>query len=367
MKVMDQPFIHGLQLSEFYYQEAVKPILAEHFPLLVYSAARLGSGSEVLGYDTPQSRDHAWGPKLQLFVSESDHARHSDDLVRLLSATLPHEVRGYPTHFDEPDLNEASLAAIDSGPIRHGVTVHTRQAFFDAYLGFDPAGAIGVADWLACPGQLLRTITSGRVFHDGLGELKPIQAKLLYYPRDLWFYLLAAQWRRISQEEPFMARCGDVGDEVGSRLIAARLVREVMQLCFLMERQYAPYAKWFGTAFAELKSAPALSPIFQSVLDGSTWKEREAHLSRAYEIAATMHNALGVTPPLTTQVSQFHSRPYLVMQADRFVSALQEAITDEAVRRLPLHLGAVEQFSDSTDVLSYASRLRRLRALYEPE
>jgi hypothetical protein len=56
-------FISGLQLSELYYQEAVKPNLETAFPQLVYSAALIGPGSEVPGYDTPQSMDHNWGPK----------------------------------------------------------------------------------------------------------------------------------------------------------------------------------------------------------------------------------------------------------------------------------------------------------------
>ena len=32
---------------------------------------------------------------------------------------------------------------------------------------------------------------------------------------ELWLYRLACQWKRISQEEAFMGRCADVGDELG--------------------------------------------------------------------------------------------------------------------------------------------------------
>jgi hypothetical protein len=46
-----------------------------------------------------------------------------------------------------------------------------------------------------------------------------------------------------------MPRAGFVGDELGSALIGSRLVRDIMNLCFLLEKQYAPYPKWFGTAF----------------------------------------------------------------------------------------------------------------------
>jgi hypothetical protein len=63
---VNQPFVRGLDLCELFYKEAVKPILAQSFPDLVYSAALIGLGSEVLGFDTPQSMDHDWGPRLML-------------------------------------------------------------------------------------------------------------------------------------------------------------------------------------------------------------------------------------------------------------------------------------------------------------
>jgi hypothetical protein len=63
-------FLPGLDLSEAFYREAVKPIIDEHFSDLVYSAARIGRGSDVLGYDTVQSMDHDWGPKLQIFLND---------------------------------------------------------------------------------------------------------------------------------------------------------------------------------------------------------------------------------------------------------------------------------------------------------
>ena len=73
---------------------------------------------------------------------------------------------------------------------------------------------------------------SGEVFHDGLGELRKIRWKLNYYPRDVWLYMLAAQWKRISQEEAFVGRAGDTGDELGSQVVAARMVREIIKRRF---------------------------------------------------------------------------------------------------------------------------------------
>jgi hypothetical protein len=79
---------------------------------------------------------------------------------------------------------------------------------------------------------------------------------------------------------------------------------------------------------------------------------------------AEMHNKLQVTEALDTAVRRFHERPYWVIDGDRFVDALRAAIADPEVRALPAHLGSVDQFVDSTDVLDDLSRLRQLRALY---
>jgi hypothetical protein len=361
-----EPFIPGLKLSRMLYEQAVQPLLAAHFPRLVYSAARLGAGSDVLGFDTPRSTDHGWGPKLKLFLAEEDYAALKDALDQIFREQLPYEIGGYPTNF-APAEDGGSMEPIAGGPINHGVLITTPRKFFGEYLNVDPYAELSAVDWLCIPQQKLRTIASGAVFHDGLGELGPIRAQLGYYPRDVWLYLLAAQWQRISQDEPFMGRTGDVGDDLGSRLVAARLVRDLMRLCFLMERTYIPYIKWFGTAFARLECVAELGPILDRVLRAEDWKQREQHLSLAYTAVARMHNALAITAPLPTEVETFFDRPYLVLQSGRFVEAIGAAIADEEVKRLPPYLGSVDQFVDSTDVLERDARLARLRAMYAEE
>ena len=162
-----------------------------------------------------------------------------------------------------------------------------------------------------------------------------------------------------------MGRCGQVGDELGSRLVAARLIRDLMTLCFLLERQYAPYIKWLGTAFKQLDCADGLMPIFEQVLNATTWQEREKPLTSAYQLAAKMHNDLGITEPLPTKVSQFHDRPFLVIHAERFADAIRAAITSEEVRVLPEHLGSIDQFIDSTDMLAYPRQFNQLKLMYQ--
>jgi hypothetical protein len=358
-------FLPGLDLSEAFYEKAVKPVIDEHFPELVYSAARIGKGSDVLGYDTPQSMDHDWGPKLQIFLDDSDYGALKEEIDDTLRKNLPYEVLGFPTNFDYHDDGTITMRRIDKGLVNHGITINTVSAFFIEYLGFNPTEDLRIVDWLVLPQQMLLSIGNGRVFHDGLGKLKQIVTKLEYYPHDLWLYLLANQWRRIAQEVAFMGRCGQVGDELGSRIIATRLVRDMMGLCFLMERKYAPYIKWFGTAFSKLNSVKTLTPLLMQIMDAVTWQERQNHLTKAYEHVARMHNELGITEILTTKVTQFYNRPFMIIHADDFADAIHAEIKDEEVKQLPKHLGGIDQYVDSTDVLSYTDKFRRFWSMYQ--
>jgi Domain of unknown function (DUF4037) len=347
-------FLPGLTLSRRFYEDAVEPLLRAGFGRLPHTAARVGSGSEVLGFDTPRSADHEWGPRLQLFLGPADAARHAAGIGELLSERLPRTFLGWPTHFESDDGRIGAMAVTD-GPVRHRVEVADFGSWLRGRLGFDPRGPVSEGDWLATPTQALAEVTGGAVFHDGLGGLGPVRERLAWYPDRLWRHVLACQWRRISQEEAFVGRCGEVGDELGSAVVAARLVRDLMRLCLLMARRYPPYSKWLGSAFARLPGAPALTPVLTAALAATAWRDRERHLGDAYEAVAARHNELGLTAPIDPATRPFHDRPFRVLRADRFADALREA-------DLPW-TGAVDQVVDNTDALTdHALRVTAWRA-----
>lgn len=365
---MSTPPLSGLELSEAFYWKAVRPLLALYFPDLPHSAALIGSGSEILGFDDAMSTDHHFGPRVMLFLRCEDHARHADALRTMLAHQLPHTFYGYPTNFSAPAPNDNGvqlLQPVESGPVNHRVEIFTVRGFLNGYLGIDPDAPLTPADWLVLPQQKLRTTVGGAVYYDVIG-FEAVRQRFAWYPHDLWLYLLAAGWARIGQEEHLMGRAGLVGDEVGSALIGARLVRDVMRLCFLMERIYAPYPKWFGTAFRRLTCGPGLLPMLEEAIHARTWQERETHLVDAYEMLARLHNALGVTEAMPEQARQFFGRPFRVMALHGFANGLLRSITDPAllalVQRPPI--GAIDLVSDNTDLLENLIWQPVLQCLY---
>ena len=356
MKIMLE-FIKGKELSRMFFDKVVKNLLESYFPTLKYASCLIWKWSEVLWFDTEVSTDHDWWPRLILFVEEKDYHLKSD-IVEILSIKLPSTFKWYSTHFGVTDENWKWVVS-DVSRV-HRIQVFTIRLFFKDYIDFDDETK--TLDWLTISEQKLRTIKDAEIFHDEIG-FNIVRQKFDYYPHDVWLYLLSSQWQKIGQEEQFMWRSWDVGDELGSKIIATRIVHSLMRLCFLMEKQYAPYSKWFGTAFLKLESAKKLAPILDNTLVASNWKERQEYLSQAYEYVAQMHNALQITESISTNVSEFYDRPYLVIHGDMFAQKIREQIQDRDISNLK-PIGSINQITHSVDILEDNDLLKKAKNFY---
>ncbi len=332
-------FISGLALARDFYATVVRQAID-----VPHAAALLGEGSEVLGYDQPRSTDHAWGPRLQVFVRQPEQV---DVVTRSLDARLPSDFRGWPVRSFSWETNT----------VRHHVDVTLLGNWIEKQIGLDPlARELTTADWLAFPQQKLLQVTAGHVFHDDFGDLHRLRGMLARYPCDVWLWAMASQWHLIGNAEPRIGRTLEAGDRRGSALIAARIVRLLMELSFLQARRYWPYDKWFGTAFSRLAMAPQLGPHLDAVLSAHDETSRIDSIHRALRLLADQHNELGVTARVQPTFGEFkvgidHAvRPYRVINAGDFSEACKTAITDAALRNL-VPVGTFDQLTHADDAL----------------
>ena len=343
------PFMPAQALSAAFYQEAVAPMFVGH----AHAAALLGWGSDVLGYDTQQSTDHGWGPRLLVFLPPSE-AEQTKAWTTRLDEQLPQTFRGWPVRY-----------GWDATPTQHWVTVTTLAQWTQDHLGVDATSGLTTLDWLTIPQQRLLGVVGGAVHADHDRVLEMLRRELAWYPEQVWFWLLACQWTRVAQEEAFVARGAQVGDEAGSATTAARQAREIMRLALLLQKRYAPYQKWLGTAFRSLLHTDDLPAQLRAALHAPDSERRQAHLAEAYRSVAHRHNAAGITPLLDPRTRRYHGRPAQVLMAERFAAASLEAVHDPWLRSLPL-VGAVDQFVDSSDVLANPVLWRRAASVYGP-
>lgn len=174
--VVDAPFMSGLDLSECFYHEIVKPLLGEFDASLIHSAALIGKGSEVIGCDTAMSMDHDWGPRMILFLRDTDLIQYKDSLNAFLSCRLPQKFRGFFTNFSNPDTIGVRLMepAAEGQPIFHNIKITSINEYFKEYLGVEvskyPENTLPVTVWLTLPEQKLLTLVMGRIFVDHTGK-----------------------------------------------------------------------------------------------------------------------------------------------------------------------------------------------------
>src|SRR5262245_7450491 len=334
----------GIALARRYFEDLVTPLLKLHVPEMRYAAARVGPGSDVLGLDDAMSRDHDWGLRLQLFVPDADQAR----VESALDQHLPTDFRGHPVRFGfSTDPTE-----------RLRIDVASVSAFAEQQLGFDPRDATSVVDWLSLTGQAVLEVVSGAVFEDQTGELTGLRDALTWYPDDIWRYVVACDWQRLDQELPLMGRAGARGDELGSQVIAARLVDIAIHLGFMLSRAWPPYSKWRGSVFGQMTGCAAIAADLGRTLDARRWDDRQTALNDALNGLARLQQESGLPIPQSA-VESFWDRPYI--QLDRsLVPALLETLKSPEVQALPVGVGSVEQQTDNVDILTKPSRRHAL-------
>ena len=340
--------IAGLELSATYHEQVVAPLLERGLPGLPHAAARLGSGSDVLGFDDEQSRDHDWGLRLTLLVEGGAAA----EVDALLERELPATWRGLPTRF----------ATTWDPVVRQRVEVASAGDFAASRVGIVPQRLVGaepleLEDWLQLTGQAALEVTAGAVLHDGPGVLTAIRTRLAQYPEDVRRYAIGADWTRIGQELPDVGRAGLRGDEDGSAVIAARHVRTLLHLAHLLHRRWAPYGKWLARSAAALPGGDALRTAVLEVLGAPDWRTRQQTLAAAIEHVAATQGRVGL-PTLDPATEAFFDRPHVGLRG--LPELLAQEIVNPDVRALRPGIGTAEQISDHVSVLVDPALRRRL-------
>lgn len=361
-------FIPGRELCERFFRTCAQPILTETFPSLRYSAGLLGYGSDVLGYDDEVSTDHMWGPRFYLFLSREDLPL-VPDLLRAFSRGLPHTFEGYSVNFSAPDPDDNGVRHpefIESGEVSPLIFFHEFDAFLEEYLGSQNPQDASPAEWLTFEEHRLLALSLAQFYVDGL-DLAPRLEPLRQYPDDVRRYLIASQWEQIAEEQAFVTRCGARGDELGARLICARIAERLMRLCFLYQGKYAPYSKWFGTAFSRLSGCAHIAHELREALRSGDVSEREEHLVAAQSMTAQLHNQSGLTAPVETAPQNYFGRRIRVIRAERIAEITAASLEGTPLENAPLCGSVSELGGGMTAVFSSPSLRGRIQRLYEAD
>ncbi len=240
--------MNGIELSERYFYEAGLPLLREHYPQLVERVAAglvaggfdSGCGSEVGDFDDELSRDHNWGPRFFLFLSEEDMRAVGEEIQDFLDRSLPEQFAGFTSSATTLPENRAYVT--------------TPKENLKACLGHEGVPASDEA-WIVIPETHLFEYTAGPIFYEPMSLVSPLRDQFAYYPDNVWFKRLSYAFFMLHLAGN-VRRSAERGDIVATQTYTNWFLQAAMRTCFLLRRRYAPYCKWLFQAFKRLPDLP---------------------------------------------------------------------------------------------------------------
>jgi hypothetical protein len=325
----------GLELSEVFYWEMVRPIIAGRFPFLLekHAAGLIGYGSDILGHDDDFSMDHEWGARCHIWLLDSDYEQCAKDLDQAFDEELPLFFRGYPARFSVEDSIEALVPYNGETNIHH-VAITSVPRHMRIQLGLKTM-QLSLLDWLVIPEQKLLEWTRGRIFTDPVGEITEIRKTLTYLPEDVWRFKLKYAWSAF--RHLYVARLNDLrGEPLSARLFVNRMAERAIELIFLYNKRYRPGSyKWISRELV-LISPPA----------GELGKQLEGALTEP-SITIAIERIEGVLASLIEQHNNMGLTDYIELEpANRYARGLQSHsyanLEDALATSLPEELSRLE-------------------------
>lgn len=270
----------GLDIAKDYWSNWGRPWLASRYPdLLASIGVGLFSGSDVLGADDALSRDHGWGPRFDVFRID-ENAISNKSLQSEMKAAAPEEWDGFQSRFQfTPSVN-----------------VYDAFQYFGNLFGSRRLPE-SPRDWICCEHALpsleshLYYVRHGVVFHDPMGMLADMQARLHTYPQDIWLLRMAQLCFDIAHygEYNFCWRLTKRKDPVAAAMAIGNFQKAVMTLALVMDHDYAPYWKWLHHVFRSRKIAAHLD---EHLVAMSTTLEYERRAFFVTSICTALMNEL---------------------------------------------------------------------------
>lgn len=275
------------ELSKLLFRDEIEPLMNRMFPNIRFGAGSFGMCSENLSLDDDVSRDHEWGPRVTIYLSDADFEKYEAEIEKALQLNLPSVFHGFEMMWRQEgvDIHDTSRKAL------YHVYINTLSRRLGFCGGSFP---LKDSDWLNVSEQHLLEFTCGTIHRDDFGELAKAREMLAFYPDNVLRFILMCEWNALGGDWFPIGRIGSRGDHLGLKLQTARVVGHMMQLAFHVSRKYSTYKKWFGTLFEKLPISAGLGPVLRQMLKEDDWQTIEELIGKASEILLAHQNRLGI-------------------------------------------------------------------------
>lgn len=186
----------------------------------------IGYGSECYGFDDIYSQDHDFTYMPCIWLETEDYNKYKDELELIIN------------NLNLGTNSPKTLWNID----RRGILDINQYIY--SFLG-STQGPVNDIDYRNIPQYLLSSFTNGKIFIDETGKITKLREKVKFYPRDIRYNMIATRIMIISREGLYnYNRMIKRNEYVASTLALAKTIEAIIELYFLIYKQYCPYYKW---------------------------------------------------------------------------------------------------------------------------
>lgn len=360
--------MQGLELNERFYFDVVKKLINKEFPMLEnkYAAGLIGYGSDVLRNDDALSRDHEWGPRCHIWLSDEDYQMYAQAMDEMLLKELPLTYLGYQTRYKWDEEFRALVGVDTKKNSLHHIAITTVERHLKIQFGIlkrQEKYYLTDVEWLCMPEQKLLELTRGKIFEDPNKEITDIRKSFSYYNEEVWRYKILYCWEQISDLE-IIPLCFARGDEVGGKICLSRVLEHVIRLTYLYNKKYYPgYMKWFGYEFLRLPTLAKEIELHIKVCQCSANVEVIMdNLKCILYVLMKAHNELQVTEYVNLESGKM-ARGLCDFSVRQITDVLEESLP-KGMKELGIR-GGCDQWISNGDLLIWAEKFTKFKKIYE--
>ena len=264
--VAAEPMPSGMEMARRFWEQAGKPMLQSRYPDYAERIAvgLVGYGSECFGFDDALSRDHDFGARFCLWLTDEDYAA----IGTALQEDYERIAHAWRSEHSSADLPDSPATPRAQGTMRRDGVFRIGD-FFETLTGYREAPPQDAPhEWLALDESTLATATNGRIFADALGIFSKTRQGFTFMPEDVRLSLISRRLGMLSQAGQYnLPRMLQRGDGAAAMTSIHEFTQAAISLVFLINNPvsvgYEPYYKWRFAALRRLsrRMATRLSDV----------------------------------------------------------------------------------------------------------
>ena len=253
--VSDVSGMNGMEMARRFWEQAGKPMLQSRYPDYAERIAvgLVGYGSECFGFDDALSRDHDFGARFCLWLTDEDYAA----IGTALQEDYERIAHAWRSEHSSADLPDSPATPRAQGSMRRDGVFRIGD-FFETLTGYREAPPQDAShEWLALDESTLATATNGRIFADALGIFSKTRQGFTFMPEDVRLSLISRRLGMLAQAGQYnLPRMLQRGDGAAAMTSIHEFAQAAISLVFLVNNPvsvgYAPYYKWRFAALRRL-------------------------------------------------------------------------------------------------------------------